>query len=434
MFLQQRLHTATLDGIKFYVSKSSTTGGRRQAIYEYIGTDRRQSQDLGKFRRKFEVKGLIVNQANSNYIRNRDNLLTALEAKKVHKLVHPWYGNVNIVTGVYTLKESQDQLGWGEISFTATVVDNTEASPPLPVAGSGITPDSVSNKANIFNRDLGIGGASAFNITTAFKNSFLAGGDFFTNSMNALSDLASSSGLFDNISDAANFLININKNIDLTSAFLNNPIALFSSLIDTISGIGGLSGNLQQVLAALKRLNQFGSFKSTFSANTSEEDQGTFSMEALSPNIAVKSSPITVQDTEINSNLFSMGDTVQQASLSEQYRYSSQVDYQSVSELEFQENSLETQFQNVKERVPDAAYESFNELRTTAKLVFDQKRLTTAAVRSIALTATTPLSLLSYKLYESTDRADEIQSLNMLNDVINVNGTIEVLQDVDASS
>jgi len=434
MNLLRKLHPASYAGIKFLVTKNTTTGGRRQAIFEYIGTDRRESQDLGQYLRKFEVTGMLENSPAlfQDYFRNRDALLQALESPAANTLIHPFYGELKVVTGLYKLKENINKLGWGQITFTATVVDDSISSTPLPQAGNTVGSQTVSDKADEVNTNIASGNSGSFINSDFLKDSYSSSSDIFTNSLteiqNAFLPLA------DSLTDLANFTTEIENNIELVNALLANPFSLFNTLVGTVTGAGSLVTDSLTAIAGLKRFNQFGQSVNTFGSNTPTQDQQNFSIENLSPDIAVKSNPITFQDDEIKINADLLTNSVQQAALVEQYRYAVRVDFESVVDIDVQQQSLEQQFNIIKDNLSDDAYESFNELRGLADQVFTDKRLTTATINRITLLAPQPLSVLSYYLYQDSTRSVEIQDLNNLNDPIFVVGEIEVLGDVDPSS
>ena len=434
MSVLRKLHPASYAGVKFLMYANRTSGGRKQANYEYIGTGRRESQDLGLYPRVFKVRGMLQNNQaiGQDYFRNRDNFLRALESPNSNTLIHPFYGELKVTTGIYSLDETIKELGFGRISFTATVVDKSIFSTPLPTAGDTVGDQTVADKADQVNNNVASGNSGNFSISKVFKNSYTSSSNVFTNSLSEIQ--GSVSPFATDLNSLAQFTSSVENNIELVNALLANPLSLFNTLVGTVTGAGGLVTNAIDAIAGFKRFNQFGESIRDFGGTTPTADQQNFSIENLSPNILVRPAPLTTQDQEIKSNTTLLTNTVRQTSLAEQYRNAVTIDYESVTDIDAQQQSLEDQFNILKDDLPDDAYESFNELRSLADQVFKEKRLTTAVIREITLQSAQPLSVLAYYLYQDSSRDDEIQDLNNLSDPIFVIGDIEVLTDVDPSS
>jgi hypothetical protein len=70
-----------------------------------------------------------------------------------------------------------------------------------------------------------------------------------------------------------------------------------------------------------------------------------------------------------------------------------------------------------------------SKLRSSNSKVLDNKRLNTSNETRLELFDFTPLSVLSYDLYDNSSEFDVIKRLNNINDIIAVNGDIKVLSD-----
>jgi prophage DNA circulation protein len=153
------------------------------------------------------------------------------------------------------------------------------------------------------------------------------------------------------------------------------------------------------------------------------------SIQALSPNVPVNENPITAQEIKIKTNSDLLTDSVQQASLIKQYDLVSQIDYDSVEDINDAEQQLEQQYQKVRSNIGDSVIEDFAQLRAQTRTVLDNKKLNAARERDYTALNYTPLSVIAYQIYADSTQSDEIQKLNNIKDVIAVQGTITVLTD-----
>jgi len=247
---------ASLDGIKFLLSDDETKGGRRKTYYEYISTNRRQAQDLGKSLRKFNINGCIEYDPTiaGDYLVKRNRLIAVFESNKTHVLIHPFYGTINVSTGIYSLKQSFSELGRANFSFEAVEVSNS-INNSLPVAGDEVTQQTIDDIASDCINDINHN-AKDINIFKKFKDAYESAKDLGINTLKSIQDVLAP--LADEINDATNLIKEIENDIDNITALINNPTALISRITDLISGIDGLSSNIIQVLAGLKRFNEFG--------------------------------------------------------------------------------------------------------------------------------------------------------------------------------
>ena len=416
---------ASIDGIKFLLNNDVTQGGRRKTYYEYISTNRRQAQDLGKSLRKFNINGIIEYDPtqDGDYLTKRNQLIEVLESNKTHILIHPFYGTINVSTGIYSLKQSFAKLGIANFSFEAIEVSNA-INNSLPIAGDEITQQTINDIAADCINDINDNGNN-INIFKKFKDAYESAKDIGINTLKNIQKVLSP--LADEINDAANFIKEIENDIDNITALINNPTALIIRITDLISGIDNLSSDIIQVLAGLKRFNEFGNSINSFTSLTNQSDQKSFAIDSLSPNIKVQSNPITEEEKQITSNANIIIDSVKQSSLVTQYRISSQIIYNTTDEINNNNNSLENQNSSIKQSFSHNLINDIAQLRSVYSDLSDKKILNTSNKILTNLFTYTPLSVLSYNLYGDSNEADTLKNLNTLNDSIAVKGKIKVL-------
>ncbi len=114
MSWREELQDASFRGVPFFVSTSSYETGRRTITHEFPGRDLPWVEDLGKAADKFKLECFVVGP---EYMAARDALINALRQTGPGRLIHPYYGEKNIVIdGRITVNESTREGGLAKIS------------------------------------------------------------------------------------------------------------------------------------------------------------------------------------------------------------------------------------------------------------------------------------------------------------------------------
>lgn len=136
-----RLQPASFRGVPFKVSDDEATYGRRTTTHEYPLREVPFTEDLGRKARRYSVSAYLVG---SDYMSQRDRLLTALEKGGSATLVHPFYGSVTVnVDGEIKVQHSRDNGGMCTISLQ--FVESGQLN--YPTAG-GATAQNVQTAAD----------------------------------------------------------------------------------------------------------------------------------------------------------------------------------------------------------------------------------------------------------------------------------------------
>jgi hypothetical protein len=127
-----RLQPASFRGVPFFVDGAEGEGGRRWAHFEYPGKDVPFSEDLGRTQRKWSLRGYTLGD---DYMGTRDRLLAALETAGPGKLVHPYFGELNVCLDAYRTREGDDE--GGICRFELAFVESSTAAAPIPIEAPG---------------------------------------------------------------------------------------------------------------------------------------------------------------------------------------------------------------------------------------------------------------------------------------------------------
>lgn len=89
------LQDASFRGVPFQVEKESQKGGRRLANHQYPLRNIPNPEDLGSKQRQYGVTGFIV--GTEGVLEARDALIAALDADGAGQLIHPTYGQLQVM-------------------------------------------------------------------------------------------------------------------------------------------------------------------------------------------------------------------------------------------------------------------------------------------------------------------------------------------------
>lgn len=134
-------------GVPFHLKNSTRTGGRRTVLDEYPLRDVPSTQDMGRKARQFNLSMTVIGP---DYMAQRDQLIEALEAWGPGTLIHPFYGELDVVAlGDYSVEESTEQGGLARITQNFAEAGETPRpdSKTLPGAAVNAAADLVQEEA-----------------------------------------------------------------------------------------------------------------------------------------------------------------------------------------------------------------------------------------------------------------------------------------------
>ena len=108
MSWQNEFQRGSFRGAAFRTESHERSGGRRIATFEFPSRDEPLTEDLGRRQRQFGIECHVIG---SDYRTARDALIEALEAAGAGLLIHPWYGQLQVVVQEFSASESTDEGG-----------------------------------------------------------------------------------------------------------------------------------------------------------------------------------------------------------------------------------------------------------------------------------------------------------------------------------
>ncbi|NKG32124.1 DNA circularization protein [Erwinia rhapontici] len=88
------LQDASLRDVPFKVSEDEATFGRRVQVHEYPQRDKPFAEDMGRATRKFSVQAYVIGD---DFFIQRNKLIEAIEKPGACTLVHPYYGEMEVI-------------------------------------------------------------------------------------------------------------------------------------------------------------------------------------------------------------------------------------------------------------------------------------------------------------------------------------------------
>lgn len=428
--LLDNLQKSTFRGIEFFISENDLEGGRKQATFDFINTGRRSVQDLGEFKKIHYITAYVMGDADT-YLSRRDDLLKALDEAGSGELIHPFYGSITVATGKYRLKESFRSLGYSTITFTATETDTTiisEDGNPFSTINNQITPSSIADDAQNAKDQLAADTADNTTLIPEFPSNYSSMEQIINSGLEEFQDTLKP--IADNVENATQWVSGITGLIDDTSRLLNNRNVLFSNIIDGVTGVDGLTDDATTSAIQLTKLFDTGQTSGSAPNNVSDELILASDDEALpvETNTAVQQPEFVAEDSQQidrRTNADQVNIMYQTSALIEYMNQSARIDYQNQEEIDTNISTLETQYNKLAPLLSENSLDALSELRSNLRILLDDERLNVNSIVEIDV-QDEPLSVLSFRLYGSTDQAETIVELNNISDVFAINGTIEV--------
>lgn len=383
MTWREQLRKATFRGVPFFVDGVETEGGRRIVTHKYPNRDSAYSEDLGLDADEFSVRAYLVGD---DYIDARDALIRELKRPGVGTLVLPSQGSLKVVFKRF--RQSYDSQQGGIEYLDLTFVESGDNRYP---AQSVDTRSSVSNAADKAIRTM----ATIFQV--GFQTNALP--EFVATSANQnaqklADDLTLAAGLKSRDAEKAAVFS------DALSEFGSNISSLVRDGVSYTEQVQNLLGQLQELYPqpadsyqAYQSLLTYGNMFVPVPETTSTRRQ-----QALNQKLQVA--------------------LVKRLALAGMAKSAADVEFESYNDAVMLRDELadaiDDELLEIGRTDDDQAYLDFNGLRAEMSRDVTTRAANLERIRNVTNLRALPSLVMSYDLYETADRADEIVARNKI--------------------
>lgn len=393
MALLDQLQGGSFRGVAFLVESTTTNAGRKTVSHEYPNSNIRYVEDLGESQEIYQITGII---SGSNYIQDRDALISALKTAGRGELVHPFFGSIQVTSKPYSLSENLTNLGIARFSMTFEKSDES-VYPSASTDNTSLINEKTSSIADLIGQDL----ADIFSVRKQYPLNFLSAKDILTGVTDSMGINADNVfKVADEISSFSGFLLGFTENINTN---INNPTALASEFKLLFQSFSTIGQNAQ---------DQFDLLESLFSYGSSE-------------------SPIqqtTVQNIERETNRKIINSSINLSALTYAYNTVPHLSFTTDDDIRDIQDRLDTQFDYtmLNNNATDDTIQLLKDLRVEVKKYLDQQSVNAFKISTITTTEM-PMTILCYQYYGSINNTQTLLDLNNTTDSSFVSGNVKIL-------
>lgn len=397
-FTLDNVREASYKEAQFVMDSSNITGGRKDVVHEFVNSDKQVVEDLGLKRKTYNITAIIHG---NDYELNKTALLNVLEDGKKGTFIHPFDGNIeDMVARSFTMKETFTNFGVATFNIVLAPSDDIAAPTQSFTSTSEVSSqrltvmDAISSSIESFYE-------TSAELTGSIENSIDTATGF-------IDDFADATQGFEGIQSTVNSLnasiIDFNDSI---ASLVQTPVNLASSIHTLFTTANNAFPSAIQTLGMMVDLFDFGG---------DDVDQLSISTAAVN---------------QINSNNDIINYSINSHALANAYYQFSLIQFDTVVGIERVESTLETQFDIVMESsgLPQNLRNQLTELRSITSDVIAELKTTTPELIEIEVVNEISLRKLEYLYYDDNTRTDALVSINEIQEINFVKGTLDFLND-----
>jgi prophage DNA circulation protein len=442
---RDNLQPASFRGVPFFVNKSTVSAGKRAKIWyrhaswkQYRDAKKKGlqvtsrwntsiiepiTQDFGQEPDEFTIEGYVIaNDDNDyDYFQNRDDLINVLKGFGAGKLIHPYYGEIEVlVKEKATIEETIEEGGIAR--FTMHFIQfNDSIFPGRDFDFIGSVDTSIFDMINEF--------------LDTFISTFNAVGAFITSTVNSIGNLINKIATAVNavafaLTSIVNGIINAVLNIaNSISGLLDAPCELADAFFDSADQMQNLVGMVDDVefggviggCSGEQRGNTV-----TLNGEVVPATLGTSVVDSLIDNIGFDETTLNTEvgviTAEQQENVTLSIDMMKGAMFSNIMRMAIRVDFDSVEDATAMRDKVGDALSDFLTRLGDSAYSYAGDLYTAVEgarnvfmtnMTLKYQGLAREIQHRVAKDVQSTLEL-AYNKYEDTSRSDEIYNRNKL--------------------
>lgn len=379
----------------FFYQESSGSGGRKTQTHEYPNKTERYVEDLGGLEKKFTFN--VYTDDNVSYS-ERDDLIKALDEAGVGTLVHPSFGDLQVVVVGYTFTESVKELGITKFTINFEVASQN-VLPTETTATKGflakLKSDILGDNEKAFDEK--------WETVKNKKAKFDSGVKTLKRTANKINNVAKQiQGLGDSFADLTTSL---NQIVNSANKLVQAPSVLASNLRTAFDNLGVAFKNSKDLFNTTKKLFGF-----------NESDQ------AIVGNSQIQK--------DIKTNQDQLNNFVNVAVLATAYDASVNIEYNNLQELNQVIADLENGFNQLPDTIDKNLRDALLQMKIEATNIFSQLAISLPNVANYNVINPISLNNLIFKLYGSLELKETIRLLNNFGDTSQIQGNIKILTNV----
>ncbi len=386
---------ASFRNVNFYVQSHGVDAGRRITVHEYPGSDEATYQDFGRKPNLFTIEGYILGE---DYFGDRDKLIEALDKEAPGKLVHPYRGTMTVKCMGYRYREASVEGSVVRFSMTFS-----EANTAI------LTVQGTETKVTVL---------------SARQRALSAINDVFINSYRIAKKPYA-------------VLSNLQETIEVGVVAIRNAKSLQDAQPELQTALDDLFNNVETIFKEAEDLSADTISLITFGTLSTDDNYQASSDNARAQFDDLLNlftfQPVSNLGTDdpatVYSNLIVESAIAACGGLIVEMEFTSYDDAQDVQSLLFDKIDLLLMDSNTDDQI----FEALRNLRTAVAQDITERASDLSRLSMITVPETTPAIALSYELYGTITKEDEIVERNNLSNgaFIPSNREIEVVVDAE---
>jgi ABC-type transporter Mla subunit MlaD len=391
VFNTRKLRQASFKGVEFFYQDSTIDGGRKTITHEYPDTNTRYVEDLGKLEKSFSITAMVDNNVNYS---SRDALIDVLEQEGVGVLIHPEYGTNNVALKGYSVSNNINNLGVTTFNMTFEVAEQNR----FPQTTKG-------NKGFLANLKSSLFGTNEAAFDAAWE-SVVNKKQQFDSAVNTTKQAsreiqrvsATIEGAVDGLSD---YVTTLNQLVDDAAELVQTPSDLSTKLSLMFSNLEVAYNKTEDVFDVASELFGFD--------QTDRNSSGS-----------------STQQTQIKNNQDQINNFINAGAMATAYNAAANITFTNFDQVNEVNTKLEDGFAALPSNLDKDVYKSLLEMRIQTNeiltnLAISLPRVSTYNTRKVSL------NVLTYNLYGSLDKKDDVKMLNDFLDTSRIEGEIKIL-------
>jgi prophage DNA circulation protein len=377
MSWRDQLQTGSFRGVAFRTRTADGQLGRRIALHEYPGRDLPYAEDLGRKARRFVLDLYVIGE---DYMQQRDRLWQALEESGAGPLVHPWFGQIDVVV-LDVRGPNESTRDGGRARFSVEFVEagqNIEPRQRIDTAAKlkdqayGVNEQLIED----FSRRFDVSGAGY--IATEARSRLQQAAD----AIDEISRLVSSPGVL-----ATEHFNNLAAFADSLSSLIASPGNVAIALIGLVQGVADMAD---------KPLEAFDVYRQLFSWG-----------EDADP--VPETTPSRLRQA---GNQTAVADLVRRSALIAAAAQAADHDYRSIDQAVTVRDTLIEQLETESLTADDDLYQDLLDLRVAVLADIDARGIDLPRIVVYTPPATLPAVVLAHRLYGDPLRATDLVERN----------------------